>query len=154
MILVLLGTQQHKFDRLLKIIDNIVDEKVIVQIGNNDYDFKNNNVSKIDFFTEVELEEMYTSADILITHGGVGSILNGLKHEKKILALPRKKEYKEHVNDHQQEIVNKLVKNNHILELDTKIDINTQIKNIRKENFVKYKFNNTVLLDDIKKHIV
>ena len=116
MILVLLGTQQHKFDRLLKIIDNIVDEKVIVQIGNNDYDFKNNNVSKIDFFTEVELEEMYTSADILITHGGVGSILNGLKHEKKILALPRKKEYKEHVNDHQQEIVNKLVKNNHILE--------------------------------------
>ena len=62
--------------------------------------------------------------DILITHGGVGTILDGLKKGKKIIAFPRLSKYHEHQNDHQIEIVNSLSENNYLLALNENDDIN------------------------------
>ena len=44
-------------------------------------------------------------ADTIITHGGVGSIVTAVKLGKKVIAVPRLKQYGEHVNDHQIQIV-------------------------------------------------
>ena len=79
--------------------------------------------------------------DILITRGGVGTILDGLKKGKKIIAFPRLSEFQEHVNDHQVEIINEFYECGYILtgEMDNLVDlINKCKKFIPKE----YKSNN------------
>ena len=52
-----------------------------------------------------EFDEMIKKCDLLITHGGVGSIITGLKNNKKVIAAARLSKYNEHVNDHQLQII-------------------------------------------------
>ena len=59
----------------------------------------------IEFTTQREMEALIQNANLIITHGGVATIIEGLNHGKKIIAVPRLKKYKEHVNDHQLQII-------------------------------------------------
>ena len=52
-----------------------------------------------------QFNNLIKEADLVITHGGVGSIMSAVKLGKKVIAVPRLKKYDEHVNDHQLEIV-------------------------------------------------
>ena len=54
-------------------------------------------------------------ADLIITHGGVGSIITALNHGKKVIAAPRLSKYGEHVNDHQLQIIKCFEQKNYIL---------------------------------------
>ena len=108
MILVLLGTQNNSFHRLLEKMDElinkgIINEKVIVQSGYTNY--KSKNMRVFDLIPQEELERYQKQADLIITPGGVGSIISSIKKEKKVIAVPRLHEYHEHVNDHQKQIV-------------------------------------------------
>ena len=90
MILVTLGTQDKDFSRLLKAIDKLIDkkvikEKVIVQAGYTKY--KSKNMQIFDLIDQEELENLTDKCSLLITHGGVGSILMGIKKNKKIILL-------------------------------------------------------------------
>ena len=69
--------------------------------------YKSNKIKIFDFINSDEFDNYMKSADLIITHGGVGSILSGLKRNKKIIVVPRLKKYKEHTNDHQIQICNK-----------------------------------------------
>ena len=108
MIFVTLGTQNNSFHRLLeeiqKCIDNkIINEEVIVQAGATKFES-----SSMKIFKLISMEEMNNyikEANYIITHGGVGSIIAGLKNKKKVIAVPRYQKYGEHVNDHQTQII-------------------------------------------------
>ena len=107
MILVLLGTQNNDFHRLLDEIErNInlgnIDEEVIVQAGFTKY--KSNEMKIFNMMPQEELNELVKKADLIITHAGVGSIEMSLKNNKKVITVPRLKKYGEHVNDHQKDI--------------------------------------------------
>lgn len=120
MIFVTLGTQDKEFPRLLEAIEiqikkGNIKEKVIVQAGCTK--FKSDSMEIFDLISPEKFEQYIEQCDLLITHGGVGSILTGLNYGKKIIAAPRLKKYKEHVNDHQLQIVEKLAKDGYILEL-------------------------------------
>lgn len=109
MILVTLGTQDKKFTRLLEKIDELIDkkiitDKVVVQAGYS-ADYKSSNMKIFDLISKEEFDKLISECNVLITHGGVGAILTGLKYNKKVIAVPRLKKYKEHVNDHQIQIV-------------------------------------------------
>lgn len=113
MILVLLGTQHNEFKRLLKKIEECIDKKiitenVIVQAGFTKYE--SNKMKIFDIKSDEELEKLINSADLIITHGGVGSITKSLKKKKKVIAVPRLHEFGEHVNNHQKDIVNEFSK--------------------------------------------
>ena len=106
MILVLLGTQNNDFHRLLDEIEkNIqegnIKEEVIVQAGFTKY--KSNNMKIFEMMRKDDLEKLVQKADLVITHAGVGSIEMSLEQNKKVIAVPRLKKYGEHVNDHQVE---------------------------------------------------
>lgn len=108
MILVLLGTQNNSFHRLLEELDKlvekkIIDEKIIVQAGYTKYESKNMKIFGL--IPQEELEKYQEKADLIITHGGVGSIISSIKKGKKVIAVPRLHKYHEHVNDHQLQIV-------------------------------------------------
>ena len=107
MILVLLGTQNNSFIRLLEAIQKNIDNKVItdeviVQAGFTKFESKDMKV--IDFIDKEELSKLQDRADFIITHGGVGSIISSLKKGKKVIVVPRLKKYGEHVNNHQIQI--------------------------------------------------
>ena len=156
MILVTLGTQDKKFDRLLKAIDKEIEnknikEKVIVQAGYTKY--KSNNMEIFDLVPEEELEKLVKKCDLLITHGGVGSILLGIKNNKKVIAAARLKEYGEHTNDHQKQIIKEFKKLGYITELEDFEDLNKVIKEAKAKDSIKFKSNNAKFVKNIERYI-
>ena len=93
----------------------VIKEEVIVQAGYTKY--KSKNMQIFDLIDQEELENLTDKCSLLITHGGVGSILMGIKKNKKIIAAARLSKYKEHTNDHQKEIIKEFVKDGYIKEL-------------------------------------
>lgn len=118
MIFVTLGTNDESFERLLKAIDKEIEkktikERVIVQAGCTKYESKNMEI--FDLIPRDEFDKLISECDLLITHGGVGSILTGITKGKKVIAVPRLSKYKEHGNDHQLQIVENFSKKKYIL---------------------------------------
>jgi UDP-N-acetylglucosamine transferase subunit ALG13/putative flippase GtrA len=139
MILVTLGTQDKEFTRLLKAIDReiekgVITDKVVVQAGCTKYESKN--MEMFDLIPANEFDEYIKKADLIITHGGAGSILTAVKNNKKIIAAARLAKYKEHTNDHQKQIIEEFSKQGYILELK---DFNKLGKLIQKSKSFKPK---------------
>lgn len=142
MILVTLGTQDKKFKRLLDMVQNLLDEnvikeKVIVQAGSTKY--HSDKMEVFDLIAKDEFDKLLKECDILITHGGIGTILTAIKLGKKVIAIPRLKKYKEHVNDHQLEIVSKYKEEGYILvclEEDSLKDILEEAKTFKPRKYI------------------
>ncbi len=121
MVFVSLGTQDKKFTRLLDIVSEainqgLITEKVVVQAGYTKYE---SDVMEIyDYVSTDEFNKYIQDCSLLITHGGVGNILTGLKYNKKIIAVPRMEKYGEHTNDHQLQIVNNFADKGYVLKLE------------------------------------
>ncbi len=155
MIFVTLGTQDKSFKRLLELIDKaIVDgyikDKVIVQAGVTDY-----KSDKMDIYNLISMDkfnEYIENCDLLITHGGVGSILNGLKNNKKVIAVPRLLKYDEHESDHQIQIVDAFYEKGYILKVNDGDDFNKILNESKKFEPNKFISNNqkfVSLIDDM-----
>ena len=113
MILVTLGTQNNSFHRLLEEVQKNIDngkikEEVVVQSGYTK--FNSPNMKILDEVPQDEFAKLVDKADVIITHGGVGSIITAITKGKKVIAVPRLGKYNEHVNDHQVEIIESFLK--------------------------------------------
>lgn len=156
MILVLLGTQHNEFTRLLQEIENciklgIINEKVVVQAGVTK--FESNNMEIFDMISKEELEKYVEEADLIITHGGVGSIIMALNKNKKVIAVPRLHEYNEHVNDHQRQIVKVFNEKKYIIGIQNVEDLSEALKQIKDFKPQKYQSNNTKMISIIENFI-
>ena len=156
MILVLLGTQNNSFHRLLEEIeknieDGTIKEQVIVQAGYTK--FKSNNMEIFDLIPKEKLEKYQEEANYIITHGGVGSIIESLKKGKKIIAVPRKQKYGEHVNDHQIDIVQTFNEKGYLIGLNDVEELKDAIKKIDDFKPRKYEQNNELMLKTIEDFI-
>ena len=145
MILVTLGTQDKPFARLIEAIEKQIElgnirQNVIVQSGCTKYN--SNKMKIVDYIPVTEFKDLIKNADFVITHGGVGSILEGLKMHKKIIATPRRVEYGEHVNNHQEQIVENFEKNGYIVPVYDLEKINEALVQIEKFEPKEYKWNN------------
>lgn len=157
MIFITLGSQKFQFNRLLREIDNLIEknlikEEVFAQIGYSDY--KPKNFKFKEFLNRDEFKEVMKKCDKVITHGGTGAIINAIKEGKKIIAVPRLKEFGEHVDNHQQQIINEFEKMKFILsvnEIDKLKDV------LEKINFFKpklYKSNTKRIINSIQDFII
>ena len=104
MIFVTVGTHEQQFNRLLKYIDQLVingviTEDVIMQTGFSTYEPRCCRWSKL--FPYSEMQKNIREARIVITHGGPSSFIAPLQMGKIPIVVPRKKEFGEHVNNHQ-----------------------------------------------------
>lgn len=156
MIFVALGTQDKSFERLLKIIDenienNVIKEDVIVQAGYTKY--KSDNMQIFDYVSIDDFNKYINECSLFITHGGVGNILSALKLNKKIIAVPRLSKYMEHTNDHQLQIVNNFYEKGYILRLletDDFKEVYEKAKNFEPKKWVN---NNDLLISKLKEYI-
>ena len=146
MILVTLGTQKQQFTRLLEYIENSnIKDEIIVQAGFTK--FESNKMKIFDFIDYDEMNKYIDKADLIITHAGTGSIVSALKKNKKVIACARKSKYFEHVDDHQEEIIEVFYEEGYILKIDDNLNLDDVYKKSREfkpkrfvsntENFIK-----------------
>ena len=140
MILVTLGTQKQQFNRLLeKIEESKIKDKIIVQAGYTK--FKSNKMEMFDFIPYEEMNKLIDDADLIITHGGTGSILMPLSKSKKVIACARLSKYGEHVDNHQTEIVDLFDSKGYIIKIEENDSIDDLIKKMKKFEPKMYKSN-------------
>ena len=156
MILVTLGTQDKTFPRLLHAIQKQIDngnikDKVIVQAGSTEFDSPDMEI--FDLIDRDKFADLISECDLLITHGGVGSIITGLKNNKKIIAAARLERYGEHTNDHQLQIIEKFTKSGYILELSDFDKLDEVIKQTKKFKPKKYQSNTDNMINLISNYI-
>ena len=153
MIFVTVGTHEQQFNRLIKTIDKMVEdgeikEEVVIQKGYSDYEPKHCKSYKLIGYDE--MQKYMDEARIVITHGGPSSFIEPLTKGKVPIVVPRKKEFNEHVNNHQVEFtreVKKRMKNIILAESDQEIqsaikDYDEKIKNLEIKNNSNKIFNN------------
>ncbi len=145
MIFVTVGTHEQQFDRLVKEIDNLIDKNIItedvfIQLGYCNYKPKNCEYKKM-----ISIEDMnkYSKdANIVITHGGPGSIMLPFMYNKVPIVVPRQVRYSEHVDNHQ-------VLFSKYLEKEKKIIPIYEIEKL-KDKIVNYDYYSKLIKNNIK----
>jgi UDP-N-acetylglucosamine--N-acetylmuramyl-(pentapeptide) pyrophosphoryl-undecaprenol N-acetylglucosamine transferase len=109
-IVVSLGMQDFGFRRLLERLVRIVpaDVDVLWQIGSTDA--SGLEVSFHRTLPASQLNSAMVESDVVITHAGIGSAISALNAGKRPVFVPRRKEFREHVDDHQVSIATELAR--------------------------------------------
>ena len=106
-----------------------------------------------DFIPIEDFNNLIEQADLIITHGGVGSIINSIKTGKKVISVPRLAEFHEHINNHQIQIVDTFDKLGFIKGVFDVTLLCEAIKDIDKFTPTPYVSNNKGMLKIVKDYI-
>lgn len=156
MIFITLGSQKFQFNRLLEAVDKmiedgIINDKVYAQCGNSSYTPKN--YDSVDFLNRDQFGKIMEQSDLVITHAGTGAIIGAVKRGKKVIAVPRKKEYNEHVDNHQVQIVDEFAQMN-IIEPCYSVDkLEDAYINVMSKTYATYQSNTEVYISTINNYL-
>lgn len=106
---VTLGTiEGYRFDRLVDAVlsSGVADDKTIWQLGDTMRGGLPGTV--YEHMPADAFEDAVTQSDVVITHAGVGTILQALELGKYPVVVPRSGDRKEHVDNHQFQIADKV----------------------------------------------
>jgi UDP-N-acetylglucosamine transferase subunit ALG13 len=104
MIFVSVGTNEARFDRLLRgVADLTIDEELIVQYGHSS-PIAPATAELVDFLSFDAMLDTIRRSRAFVTHAGVGSIMVALAQEKRPIVVPRRRALGEAVDDHQLEL--------------------------------------------------
>lgn len=150
------GSQKFQFNRLLKEIDKLVEEEkineeVFAQIGYSNY--KPKNYKYKEFLDRDKFTDVMSRCDKVITHGGTGAIISAVKRGKKVVVVPRLRDYGEHVDNHQFQIANEFEKANIIKVVKDIYELEYVLAKINQFEFMDYISNTENIIMDLKKFI-
>lgn len=156
MIFITVGTQKFPFDRLLIELDRLVQNQyitdtIVAQRGYSTYIPKN--YPSFDFIPAEQISEYYERADLLITHSGTSSIIEGLRRSKKVIVVPRQKKYGEHVDNHQLEITKTFVEQNLVAGVYEINRLGSVIQDIDESTFLSYSFGSETLVKSVANYL-
>lgn len=125
MIFVTVGTHEQPFNRLLEKIDELkkegkIQDDVFIQSGYSTY--RPTYCASQPILSYEEMQEKFKEANIVITHGGPATFMQVIQFGKIPIVVPRQAKYHEHVNDHQLDFCQKVVKRGYCLEIVEQID--------------------------------
>lgn len=156
MILVLLGTQDNPFNRIMKEVSRQIKlgnikERVVAQVGcTKNIDEK---IESFDFCPKEKIEKLIEEARIVICHAGVGTIIECLNKNKRVIVVPRLKKYGEHANDHQVQITKDFESKGYIIPLYNIKKLDKALEDIKKFKPNKYESNTEKFKSKIEKYI-
>jgi len=135
MIYVTVGTEG--FDPLAKKMDELVgegkiNEKVVIQIGCGKYIPKN--CEHYDIVPSEKHEELYKKADLIISHGGAGTIFEVLERGKKMIGV----ENPCVADSHQSDLLGEFSEKGFLVWCKNLDDLEETIKKIKKIKYKKY----------------
>ena len=118
MIFVTVGTHEQGMDRLFIELDRLIEERsindeVFAQIGYTKYRPKNFKYKEMIGYDE--MDNLVKRSNIIITHGGPGSIFHPLQYGKIPIVVPRNPKFDEHVDDHQILFTKRLEENKRVI---------------------------------------
>jgi UDP-N-acetylglucosamine transferase subunit ALG13 len=99
------------FDRLTQAVLDYAREhsgdRLIVQtgVGSRWGSAEDESIQIVETLDFGAVKSILRDADVVITHGGTGSLITALREGCRVVAMPRRFEYREHYDDHQSEIV-------------------------------------------------
>jgi UDP-N-acetylglucosamine transferase subunit ALG13 len=100
------GTHQDGFPRMLRALEELRGEELVVQYG---YGQPPANAAVAEpFFPFPQMAEHFAAADVVVTHAGVGSILLAIRHGHVPIVIPRLQRNGEHLDDHQVELAERM----------------------------------------------
>jgi len=154
MIFITVGTEKYPFNRLVKIIDTaimqgMITEDVFGQIGTATYIPTRYNYKR--YLPYDDMTRMIKKSTIIVSHAGIGTIISCLKINKIPILFPRSSDFNEHVDNHQVEFMNGMIKRGKLLWAKNGEDLIDKILKYRED---KYDIGEEVLLDDEKNLIV
>ncbi len=153
MIFVTLGTQDKPFKRLLDYLENSnIDDEIIVQNGFTEYE--SNKLKLFKYLDKDDFDNYLKEANFIVCHAGVGTIVNCLKNDKKVLAVPRLSKYGEHQNDHQLQIANAYFQKGYILVMNDNDNFDEKLAELRNFEPKKFVSNNEIFVNKLKKYIM
>ena len=104
MIFVSVGTNEARFDRLLRAVAELqLDEKLLIQHGHS-VRVEHADAELVDFLSFEGMVEAVRAARVVVTHAGVGSVMVALANGKCPVVVPRRKAFAEAVDDHQLQL--------------------------------------------------
>lgn len=104
-ILVTVGAQLP-FERLISSINRINVAKkyeIFAQIGEDKSEYSN--IETVNFLTAKEYSDKLLWCDMVLAHAGMGTIIQCMELNKKLIVVPRLAKFGEHRNDHQLDTV-------------------------------------------------
>lgn len=156
MIFVTLGSQKFQFDRLLKKLDELLEngqitDAVFAQIGYSNY--RPQHFEYEQFLNREEFAHRMEECDIVLTHGGTGAIVSAVKKGKKVIAVARLSKYGEHVDDHQIQILRQFEEMNLILPCYEIEKLGQKLKEVESMKFEQYQSNTQRIIQSIEEFI-
>jgi UDP-N-acetylglucosamine transferase subunit ALG13 len=107
MIFVSVGTHEAPFDRMLRAVDDLhSEEELVVQYGPSLV--RSDGASEFDYLGFDEVVEYIRQARAVFMHAGVGSVMISLANGKRPIVMARRREFDEHVDDHQVELARRM----------------------------------------------
>ena len=133
MIFLTVGTQ-FPFDRLVTAIDRLFDtgaihDEVFAQIGQSSY--KPRHFPAVASLEKEAFDDRFRRASAVISHAGMGAITMALDHGKPLLVMPRRRDYREVVNDHQGALADKFEALGHILVARDETQLRAQVQQLK-----------------------
>ena len=156
MIFVTLGSQKFQFDRLLKKLDELLEngqitDAVFAQIGYSNYRPQHFEYEQL--LNREEFAHRMQECDIVLTHGGTGAIVSAVKKGKKVIAVARLSKYGEHVDDHQIQILRQFEEMNLILPCYEIEKMGQKLKEVESMKFEQYQSNTQRIIQSIEEFI-
>ena len=105
-IVALVGTCPYGFERMLQPLDDAAGRRgwdVFMQTGFTTWQPSHSRYEA--FVPRPQLVQMLKTAEVVVTHGGYGSIRDSLAFGRPVVAVPRRGDLKEHQDSHQEELV-------------------------------------------------
>lgn len=154
---VILGTQKFPFYRLINAVEQLVKDnfftkdEVLIQSG---FLMEENKILNVINSLPVDnFNQILINAEIIITHGGVNSILSCMKSEKKFILVPRLKKFSEHIDNHQLEISEVMEKKFNVLVAKDIDDLPFMIQKVKEHVYKPWIDNNVMLLESISDYL-
>lgn len=110
MIFLTVGNATQGFARLIEAVDSLGlrggfgSEEVLAQTGHTCVE-QSRYCQCRDFLPMEEFEALIRQAELIITHGGAGTLLHVLSLGRVPVVMPRRKKYGEHLDDHQVDLI-------------------------------------------------
>lgn len=156
MIFVTVGSQRFQFNRLLKKVDELINQGIIkdgvfAQTGCSDY--MPQNYRHKDFVDREEFAQIMSRCDMVITHGGTGVIIGAVKQGKKVIAVPRLAKYAEHVDDHQLQLIEQFAEMHLICDCKDVDELENAIEKAYLETYLPYQSNTESIINSLAAYL-
>lgn len=109
-VVVTVGSMHHPMNRLVTKLNEVLpeDAEVVWQLGHTPA-VPGMRATRIEeFVSHDELTQLMSEAHVVVCHAGVGSVLQAISVGKSPIVVPRRVEHGEHVDQHQEQIANRL----------------------------------------------